>query len=410
MSTKNKKQSNRHKKPNGLDLSAINKLLDESQQKGVTGFIKRHWAKGAVSMFVLLLALGVFAKKGWLPQTDLLSGKKTGWFGREISKNSVNTWNPLAAIFTSPSPTPQLSKEYIYAGSKLLAVADANATAAPPPDLAVWRPSTGAWCIYNGDSESEPIDWWGMNGDIPVQGDYDGDGKTDFSVFRPSPSPATSPNWYIKRSSDSSIIYANFGSSNDVPVVADYDGDGKTDIAVWRTSEAHWYIKPSTAPETTVPVAYGEPTDKPVPADYDGDGKADVAVWRSTQQKFYFRNSSDGLNQPPVSMGTTGTPVCADYDGDGKADFALLSGNHWKIKSSSTGEVSYITWYNAGDLPVQNDYDGDGKVDIAVWHVTSGVTAEPYAYWCIRQSSDLSTRINMFGQAGDIPVPSYYRR
>lgn len=49
-----------------------------------------------------------------------------------------------------PSPTPQLSKEFLYAGSRLLAVEDANANAAPPADLAIWRPSTGVWWVLGG--------------------------------------------------------------------------------------------------------------------------------------------------------------------------------------------------------------------------------------------------------------------
>src|SRR5437667_12148778 len=101
----------------------------------------RLWLVAAIA-FVLLLGLGVMAKNGWLPNTDGLTGKKTGWLGRELPTNASTTWNPLAAP-PPPPPTPQLSKEYIYAGnvSRLLAVEDANANSAPPSGLAVWTPS-----------------------------------------------------------------------------------------------------------------------------------------------------------------------------------------------------------------------------------------------------------------------------
>nr|HMS44003.1 FG-GAP-like repeat-containing protein [Pyrinomonadaceae bacterium] len=55
--------------------------------------------------------------------------------------------------------------------------------------------------------------------------DYDGDGKADVSVFRPSEN-----RWYIFRSSDGQISQTAFAISGDVPVPADFDGDGKTDI------------------------------------------------------------------------------------------------------------------------------------------------------------------------------------
>ena len=140
----------------------------------------------SVCALVMLICFGVFAKNGWLPHTDALTGKKTGWFGTELPKNAGSTWNPLAAPL--PTPTPQLSKEYIYAGQRLLAVEDANANAAPPADLAVWRPSDGNWYVLGGPGSQQTSYFWGHTSppDIPVPGDYDGDGKTDFAAFEPS--------------------------------------------------------------------------------------------------------------------------------------------------------------------------------------------------------------------------------
>lgn len=83
---------------------------------------KKLFAAIAVSCIAVLVTIGVMAQKGWLPNTDPLTGKKTGLFGKELPKNASSSWNPYAAPL--PTPTPQLSKEYIYAGQRLVAVDD----------------------------------------------------------------------------------------------------------------------------------------------------------------------------------------------------------------------------------------------------------------------------------------------
>ena len=156
-------------------------------------------------------------------------------------------------------------------------------------DYAVWRPSNGIWYVIPSKTPNNVlVQQWGMSGDIPVPGDYDGDGKTDFAVWRPSNGV-----WYLIPSSNpSSPIVRQWGEQGDIPVSGDYDGDGKTDFAVWRPSSGVWYIIPSNNPSNFLVQQWGVSTDIPVPADYDGDRKTDFAVWRPSTGTWYVIPSS----------------------------------------------------------------------------------------------------------------------
>ncbi|MDQ3132059.1 MAG: M36 family metallopeptidase, partial [Acidobacteriota bacterium] len=118
--------------------------------------------------------------------------------------------------------------------------------------------------------------------------DFDGDGKTDLSIFRPAPGE-----WWFLRSSDGGNSTFQFGNSSDKLVPADFTGDGKTDIALFRPSTNEWFVLRSED-SSFYSFPFGAAGDVPVPADYDGDGKADPAVFRPSTQTWFILRSSGG--------------------------------------------------------------------------------------------------------------------
>jgi hypothetical protein len=380
------------------------KNKEKSVWKTMSGF-----EKIGVLGLGLMLVVGVMA--GGLGDSILKTftgdEKTLGSRHTSGSENSslLSRLNPFAAA-PSPTPTPQLSKEYVYAGGRMLAVEDANATAAPPADLAVWRPSSGTWWVMGGPGSSQTTQQYGSDGDKPSLGDYDGDGKTDFCVYRPSTNY-----WYFMYSADNSTGSFPFGSSGDIPASGDFDGDGRTDVALYRPSNGTWYIQESST-SNTIQQQLGLSTDIPTPKDFDGDGKDDIAVWRDSNTTFYSLNSAS-QSVASTQYGSSGDkPVPADYDGDGLADIALFRSSNatWYVFQSSTASTVSYQFGISTDTPVQNDYDGDGKVDVAVWRGVASSGGGDVGKWFIYQSATATTRVETWGVALDIPVPAYYRR
>jgi hypothetical protein len=255
-------------------------------------------------------------------------------------------------------------------------------------EIAVFRPSNSVWYIVG----LGPVTWGG-SGDIPLRGDFDGDGKADVAIFRPS-----SGGWYIINSSTGTGTAVTWGGGADIPVPGDYDGDGKTDIAVFRPSTGVWYIINSSTGTGTA-VTWGGGADIPVPGDYDGDGKTDIAVFRPSTSAWYIINSSTGTGTGVTWGGGADIPVSADYDGDGKADIAVFrpSTGTWYIILSSTGAGTSVVWGGNGDIPVPGDYDGDGKTDIAVFRPSTSA-------WYVIQSTTGTGSSTTWGGVGDVPI------
>jgi hypothetical protein len=237
-----------------------------------------------------------------------------------------------------------------------------------------------------------PIDWWTLsstagilpviqwgdaNRDFPAPGDYDGDAKNDVALYRSGATDVSQSEFWIVRSSDNQIQYYAWGLGSDLPVARDYDGDGITDVATFRpgvlsSDPVRWFILQSAT--NTVRIAFfgltGDGTnsfDTPVPADYDGDGKFDIAVYR----------------------------------------FGLSPANNFIVLQSSNGQVTWRQFGNFNtDWIVPGDYDGDGKADYAV--ARTGATGSSPMVWWYLQSSDGQSRTRTFGISSDFPTQGDY--
>ncbi len=232
-------------------------------------------------------------------------------------------------------------------------------------DIAVYRPSTGKWAIRNLSTV-----YYGSSTDIPVPGDYNKDGKTDIAVYQPS-----TGKWAIR---NLSTVY--YGSSADIPVPGDYNGDGRTDIAVYQPSTGKWAVRNLST------VYHGTASDLPVPGAYGNGTKMEIAVFRPSTGMWSIR----GQNQ--FYLGTNGDiPVPGNYTSTAGAQWKAAifrpSTGLWSIRN---GNRYYFGV--SGDQPVPADYNSSPGDDIAIFRDTAG-------YWSIRNYNSV-----YYGAAGDVGV------
>lgn len=263
-------------------------------------------------------------------------------------------------------------------------------------DYSVVQNSNGTmlWHNYRSTGGYNATSFGLFNEDLLVPEDYDGDNVTDFAVYRHNASSGQST-FYVLYSSNNLFLPTSWGTTGDVPFVSqDFNGDNRVDFAVTRQvgNQLYWYIKYSGS-NSYFAAQFGAATDKPVRGDFDGDGRADLAVHRPANSApantFFVSKSSDGgLLSMKFGDSTTDRVVPGDFDGDRKTDFAVWRRTNgvWYWRESTTGQTRAIQFGQNGDIPVPGDYDGDGKTDAAVWRA-GGAPNQPAVFYVNRSTA-----------------------
>ncbi len=261
-------------------------------------------------------------------------------------------------------------------------------------DISIFRPAPAEWWISRSSDSGNRAAQFGNTTDKLVPGDFTGDGKTDLAFWRPS-----TGEWFILRSEDGTFFSFPFGTNGDIPVPADFDGDNKTDPAIFRPSTLTWFVLLTTG--GTSIFQFGAPGDVPAIADYDGDGKADIAIYRPGPGEWWIQRSTLGLIT--FQFGNSADkPAPGDYTGDGKADatFFRPSTGEWFVLRSEDFSFFSAPFGTSGDKPAPGDYDGDGKFDFAVFRPSNST-------WFVNRSTQ-GVLIAGFGINGDVPLPGAF--
>ena len=359
----------------------------------------------------------VYNGANWTKQQKLVAADaiEDSLFGKSVLI-SGNTIIIGALDSASPGPSGEAGAAYIF-NTLPAKRTPSDFDGDGKTDVSVFRPSNGAWYLLRSSDNAFQGQTFGLGSDLIAPADYDGDGKTDIGVFRPS-----NGTWYWLSSSNNMFQGAQLGMNGDIPVPADFDGDGRADVTVFRPSNGTWY-RINSITNSFQATQFGRNGDIPVPADFDGDQRADLNVFRPSNGTWYRLNS---INNDLVAtqFGTNGDlPVPADFDGDGRADvnvFRPSNGTWYRINSSpgcviipsaanqdSTNNLAIPGCFvatrfgSSGDRPVVGDFNGDGRADISVFRPSNSI------WYRLNSPSNTFTALQ-FGMNGDLAIPAAF--
>lgn len=306
-------------------------------------------------------------------------------------------------------------------------------------DAVVYRPNFGIWYVYPSSGicphPSTPTGFggcqlqWGLSGDIPLTGDYDGDGKTDYTVFRPS-----TGTWYIRYSSTDAVTFmGQFGLSGDIPDEGETTGDARSDLILYRPGEARFYVRNSTTQAISYISVPPPPNSGTYPPEYSLVGNWLIPngthyLYDEFDRCFKFRDTQGNIQGEFTIIDTDGSsrsnlfrymqpediPVSANFGGStaGANDYVWWkpSNGTWYIEyAGGGGTVPYpatVQWGLSGDIPLPRDFDGDGLADLTVWRPANGTWyVKTSTGGCPSYMAQVTGGCSLqWGAPGDIPV------
>ena len=265
------------------------------------------------------------------------------------------------------------------------------------------------WIDDNYDGVTDKVLVFGKTGDIPIIGDWLGDGKDHVGVYRPSEGK-----FYLNYNNDSiAEEVITYGNSTDIPLAGRFQ-DGQVGIGVFRSSEAKYYLDYNRDGVTDEVRAFGHPGDLPVIGDFNADGSSDFGNFRCDNPNdciFYLDFGRDGVLDKTVHMGVKGDlPVAGNWFSQPQKTVTYVphqdqvgsvhvqsNGNVFSFDYNFDSNIDRSVLYGKnGDIVLTGDFNGDGFDEIAVFN--GGV------FYIDFNCDGVVDKTVYFGKNGDIPI------
>ena len=172
--------------------------------------------------------------------------------------------------------------------------------------IGIYRTSISTWYLdTNNDGIINRTIHFGIPGDIPVAGDWNGDGSTDAGIFRPA-----TGYWYFDYNLDGMVDTSfRYGGSGDQIITGDWLGTGKNGIAIFRPATGYWYFDYNLDGIVDTSFRYGGSGDQTITGDWLGTGKDGIAIFRPATGYWYFDYNLDGIVDKSFRYGGSGDQI-----------------------------------------------------------------------------------------------------
>jgi hypothetical protein len=257
----------------------------------------------------------------------------------------------------------------------------------------LYRRSDGYVYLRNSNTQgiADVSFYFGNPGDLPLAGDFDGDGCDTVSLFRPADG-----RFYVINAlgdGDAGLGAADldfvFGNASDVPIVGDWDGNGEDTFGMRRESDGSVYLSNTlSGGAAEITFAYGDPGDVVIAGSWNGLDGDTLGLFRPSNTTFYLRNA--------LSTGPAGIDFVY-----GNEDFVPITGTFGDLPGGDAAPVhdvwvvsEYTTFHPANQARNIN-------INL-IADLTDGAVVEPGEVFSLNQHVGQRTEEKGFVAAGAI--------
>lgn len=226
------------------------------------------------------------------------------------------------------------------------------------PPVPVRVRADGIWEFFPPGASARTLRF-GVSGDTPLKGDFDGDGRDEIGVFRPS-----DLSWRLDLNMDGKphrVFRLDSMQPGDVPVVGDWDGNGTSTPGFFRPKDGTWRLRNAPDAAELVVNGFGPPDAVPFAGDWNRSGRSSIGFYLPRTGETYLRSSlTDPHETTGFLMSPGGAPVAADWNGMGYDTLALGVAGKWIPRRVNTSAAPF------GD-PKPLELPTDGRLLAGRW-------------------------------------------